>query len=82
MPPARWSGASDEDKLHVASLAKKAAAFLRNSLICVARNSLQDKAQRFGSALKVSEDATAILLLILVGTWIPVAHAVPECVVE
>lgn len=57
-------------------------AFLRNSLIGVARNGLQDKAQRFGPALKVSKDAAPILLLILVGTWIPVAHAVPECVVE
>ena len=65
------------------SLRQWAAAFLRNSLIIgVARNGLQDKAQRFGPALKVSEDAAAILLLILVGTWIPVAHAMPECVVE
>jgi hypothetical protein len=43
---------------------------------------LQHEAQRFGPALKVGEDATAVVLLILVGTWILVAHAVPECVEE
>jgi len=54
----------------------------KQPFIGVARNGLQDKAQRFGPALKVSEDAAAILLLILVGSWIPVAHAMPECVVK
>ena len=57
-------------------------AFLRNSGIGVAGNGLQYEAQRLGPPLKVGEDAVAILLLIVVGARIPVAHAVPERVVE
>lgn len=40
------------------------------------------EAQRFGPALKVCADALAILLLVVVGTWIRVAHALQEGVVE
>lgn len=56
--------------------------FLRNSRIGVLRNGLQYEAQRLGPPLKVGEDAVAILLLIVVGARIPVAHAVPKGVVE
>ena len=40
------------------------------------------EAQRLGPPLKVGEDALAILLLIVVGARIPVAHSVPKGVVE
>ena len=72
----------DEAESHFGTPAKIAIDFLRNSRIGVARNGVQHEAQRFGPTLKVGEDAVAILLFILVGTWIPVAHAVPKCVVE
>jgi hypothetical protein len=72
----------DEDELHVASFAKKAVAFLRNSHLSVTRNSLQNEAQRLGAPLQIGEDTAAILFLIVVRTRIPVGHAVPEGVVE
>jgi hypothetical protein len=72
----------DEAESHFGAPAKIAIDFLRNSRIGVPRNGLQYEAQRFGPALKVCEDAVAILLLIVVGAWIPVAHAVPDGVVE
>src|SRR5277367_3431604 len=59
-----------------------AAAFLRNSYLSVAWNSLQNEAQRLGAPLQIGEDTAAILFLIVVGTRIPVGHAVPEGVVE
>ena len=72
----------DEAESHFGTPAKIAIDFLRNSRIGVPRNGLQHEAQRFGPALKVGENAAAILLLVLVGAWIPVAHAVPEGVVK
>jgi hypothetical protein len=72
----------DEAKAHVRLPEKIAIDFLRNSRIAVPRNRLQYEAERFGPALKVSENALAVLLLIVVGARIPVAHAVPEGVVE
>src|SRR3982074_2166927 len=72
----------DEAKSHFGTPAKITIDFLRNSRIGVPRNGLQPDASRFGPPPKVGEDTAAILLLILVGTRIPVAHAVPERVVE
>src|ERR1700682_5031842 len=72
----------DEAKSHFGTPAKIAIDFLRNSRIGVLRNGLQYEAQRLGPPLKVGEDAVAILLLIVVGARIPVAHAVPKGVVE
>jgi hypothetical protein len=56
--------------------------FLRNSHLSVAWNSLQNEAKRLGAPLQIGEDTAAILFLIVVGTRIPVGHAVPEGVVE
>ena len=67
---------------HFGTPAKIAIDFLRNSRIAVPRNGFQDEAQRFGTTPKVGENAAAILLLIVVGARIPVAHTVPESVVE
>ena len=72
----------DEAESHFGTPAKIAIDFLRNDRIGVSRNGLQYEAQRLGPPLKVGEDAVAILLLIVVGARIPVAHAVPEGVVE
>ena len=72
----------DEAKAHVGVPAKIAIDFLRNSRFGLCRNGLQHEAQRFGPALKVGEDAGAVLLLILVGTRILVAHAMPQRIVE
>ena len=64
------------------SCVESTAAFLRNSHLGVAGNSLQNEAERLGAPLEIGEDTTAILFLIVVGTRIPVGHAVPEGVVE
>src|SRR6202790_1657966 len=72
----------DEAESHFGTPAKIAIDFLRNSRIGVSRNGLQYEAPRLGPPLQVGEDAVAILLLIVVGARIPVAHAVPEGVVE
>lgn len=73
----------DEAEAHVRVPAKIAIDFLRNSRIGILpRNGLQDEAQRFRPALKIGEDVAAVLLLILVGARVLVAHTVPECVVE
>jgi hypothetical protein len=72
----------DEAESHFGTPAKIAIDFLRNSRIGVPRNDLQHAAQRFGPPLKVDENAVAILLLIVVGARIPVAHPVSKCVVE
>jgi hypothetical protein len=72
----------DEAESHFGTPAKIAIDFLRNGRVGVSRNGLQYEAQRLGPPLKVGEDAVAILLLIVVGARIPVAHAVPEGVVE
>src|SRR5215831_9553478 len=56
---------------------KQVIEFLRNSRIGLCRNGLQYEAQRLGPPPKVREDAVAMLLLIVVGARIPVAHAVP-----
>src|SRR6267378_1119153 len=72
----------DEAESHVRVPAKIAIDFFKNSRIDGARNGLQHEAQRFGAPLEVGEDAVAILLLIVIGARIPVAHAMPKCVVE
>src|SRR5882757_8663572 len=68
----------DEAESHFGTPAKIAIDFLRNSRIDGARNGLQHEAQRFGAPLEVGEDAVAILLLIVIGARIPVAHAMPK----
>jgi hypothetical protein len=72
----------NEAESHVRVPAKIAIDFLRNSRIGGGGNGLQHEAQRLRPALKIGEDAAAVLLLILAGARVLVAHAVPECVVE
>ena len=43
---------------------------------------MQNEAKRLGAPLEIGEDTAAILFLIMVGTRIPIGHAVPEGVVE
>src|SRR5258708_2755748 len=74
--PEEPSMTTNEGVLHGSSRAKYATAFLRNS--SVAWSSLQNEAQRPGAPLQIGEDTAAILFFIVVGTRIPVGHAVPE----
>lgn len=72
----------NEAEAYVRVPAKIAIDFLRNSRIEGAWHCLQDEAQRFGPALKVGEDAAAMLLLIVIRAGVSIVHAVPEGVVE
>src|ERR1700691_6233435 len=70
----------DESKPHRASLAKNAAAFLRNS--SPAGDSLQSVAQSSRTALKVGDNTGAISLVIVIRPRILVFHVVTKSIVE
>ena len=72
----------DEGELHVASLAKKAAAFLRNSHLGACRCGLENEPKGLGPTLQISDHSSPISDLVGGGTWIDVVHAVAERIVE
>jgi hypothetical protein len=43
---------------------------------------VQNEAERFGAPPQIGDDTAAILFLVVIGTRIPIGHAVSERVVE
>jgi len=70
----------NEGEPHVASLAKKAAAFLRNTL--GRGRGRQGVSKCLGSALEVGEHATAVSLFICCGPGITIGHAEAQGIVK
>ena len=73
----------DKGVSHRDSLAKYAAAFLRNTrlgggALCL----LQDESQRLRSPLKVAQDALPVAVFIVCCARIGVGHAVSERIIE
>jgi hypothetical protein len=61
-------------------LAKKAAAFLRNSFHCGGLHEFVS--QLFRASTEAFEETASILLFIIGGPWVLIRHAIPEGVVK
>ena len=68
--------------LHRDSLAKYAAAFLRNSPGFGSGGFLQNVAECLGAPLQIGQNTLPVPLLIVAGTGIGVVHSMPQRVVE
>ena len=72
----------DEGELHVDSSANWAAAFLRRPTSAWQERGCKTKPSGLAHCFRLVESTDTILLLIVVGTRIPVGHAVPQGVIE